>query len=201
VASKIDIVNLALALLGEPTIIALDDTSKAARVMNLHVDSNRDEVLRAHPWNFAVTRASLAALLTAPAFGPANAFKLPGDFLRLLEFNPSTLDDYRLELVDSTRVLVTDADSADIIYIQRVKDTGLFDAAFVAVLAAKLAEDTAIALTSSIDLRNTLREVFRNRLSAARSADAQENPPTDLVVDDFLQARLGGGRFRPIEDP
>src|SRR5690606_25509259 len=44
----------------------------------------RDEVLRAHPWNFALARALLAASGTAPAFGWARAFPLPVDCLRLL---------------------------------------------------------------------------------------------------------------------
>lgn len=78
-ASEVEICNSALIKLGDDTITSLTDDSKRARLCNAQFARLRDEVLRAHPWNFAIRRASLAKLSQAPAFEFAAAFRLPED--------------------------------------------------------------------------------------------------------------------------
>lgn len=52
------IVNLALTRLGDLRIAALSDATAAAQAANAVYAALRDEVLRAHPWNFAIQRAT-----------------------------------------------------------------------------------------------------------------------------------------------
>ena len=59
--SVIEICNNALVDLGEEPITSLADNTKAARLCNQRWPAVRDAVLRAHPWNCAVTLARLAA--------------------------------------------------------------------------------------------------------------------------------------------
>jgi len=198
-ASKVDIANYALALLGQDPITDLTEDSKAARTLNLRFDSVRDAVLRGHPWNFAVQRDSRAALATAPAWGWTYAYNLPSDFLRLLDFNPETRDPYELETQDGERVLLTDASSCDIKYIARVTDTTLYDSLFIEALAARLAWASCVAITGSAELLAKLKQDYEDKLGEARSIDGQENPSVVLGFDEFTDAHLGYmSSWRPI---
>ena len=64
--SYVSIANLALISLGADTIMSLDEDSKPARLINNIYEFIRDEVLRSHPWNFAIRWASLAQLSETP---------------------------------------------------------------------------------------------------------------------------------------
>ena len=61
------ICNLALAHLGDERIGSLTDDSEAARACNAVYVLARDGLTRAHPWNFAIQRANLAAEATSPS--------------------------------------------------------------------------------------------------------------------------------------
>lgn len=56
----LDICNLALAHLGEASILSLTDDTTASRACSSNWEPTRDEVLRSHRWNFASKRASLS---------------------------------------------------------------------------------------------------------------------------------------------
>lgn len=202
-ASKVDIANAALILYGEAVISSLTEDNEAAITMNLRFDSIRDAVLRAHPWNFAVKRQKLSKLATAPAFGFSNAYQLPSDFLRLLNFNNLTQDHYRMENHEGSRAILTDSGDANLRYIFRITDTTKYDALFVECLAARLAADTVFKITNAdaTNLEKKLWGRYTDKKEEARSIDGQEDPATILEVDDFVDARVGAGRFRPIESP
>lgn len=78
--TDVQIVNMALGLIGHGPITSLSDTDRASAACALYWPNCRDEVLRAHPWNKATKRARLStttvALDTAPAITQAN----PGVF-------------------------------------------------------------------------------------------------------------------------
>jgi hypothetical protein len=60
--SDLTVSNTALALIGAKKITALNDTTtKEAIACNDHVDQCKKELLRMHPWNFAVKRKKLIA--------------------------------------------------------------------------------------------------------------------------------------------
>lgn len=59
IAAEVDIANLALAQLGQPTITALSDSNARARVMNTLYEPERDALFECHDWNFASKRKTL----------------------------------------------------------------------------------------------------------------------------------------------
>jgi hypothetical protein len=61
-ASQVQIYNMALRLLGGKKLTATTDDVEDARILNDVYEMVRDEVLAAHPWNFAIKRASLTEL-------------------------------------------------------------------------------------------------------------------------------------------
>lgn len=84
-SSPVEICNSALLKLGAERINALSENNKRARLCNERFDALRKEVLRAHPWNFAIRRANLARLSTTPEYEYNFEYQLPTDCLRVLE--------------------------------------------------------------------------------------------------------------------
>jgi len=190
-ATEVSICSNALRRLGDDPITSLTDDTERARLCNSFYSDTRDAVLRLHPWNFAITRASLSKLSTAPAYGFANQFSLPTSpyCLRVLGME---YEDYIFKVENVAthgRVLLTDEATANIIYVARITDTNLFDAMFVDVLTQKLAVDLAYPVTNSTTLQTQMQKVFEKKLSEARSIDGQEGFIDDLVSDTFTDFR------------
>ena len=149
--SVVDICNEAMDLLGAATITALTENSKEARLCNRRFETVRDSVLRAHPWNVAITRATLAKDSAAPAFGFTSQFTLPTDpfCLRVLSFFNSNVDseiaayDTQVMFKVEGRKILSDEETCQIVYIARIEDTELFDSLLSSSIAHKLASETA----------------------------------------------------------
>jgi len=87
ITTALQICNLGLSYLKIPavdsiTVLASPD-KEVKEVCDLWYDPSRLEALRAHPWNFAKSRAKLVKSATAPLFGYASKFPIPTDFVRL----------------------------------------------------------------------------------------------------------------------
>jgi hypothetical protein len=95
----VSIANRALTLLGVHRIVSLTDASAPARSIASVFDQVRDSELRAHVWNFALKRATLAALTAVPPFQFSLAYQIPTDCLQVVMVGDFyigvTLTDYR----------------------------------------------------------------------------------------------------------
>ena len=195
-ASEVDIINSALNMVGATNIISRGEDSKSARITNQRYDYVRDAVLRAHPWNCAVTRRALTSDTETPAFGYENQFTLPTDpyCLRVLG-----LDYLDIDFVVEGRKIVTDEDTINVKYIARVTDPNEYDQLLIEAIAARLAADTSFALVQSTSLTQSMFGLYESKLSEARFVDATEGTPgaTDNVTvsgslqsDVLVNARL-----------
>lgn len=192
-ASEVDICNSALNQLGASQIISRTENSKAARVVNQRYDFIRDKVIRSHPWNSCVRRASLAQETDTPEYKYAYQYALPTDPYCLRVINISTsgdveeLDiDYQIE----GRKLLTDESTVYLRYIARITDPNEYDALLIEALTAALAADISYAITNSATLARELQGLYVMKLGEARFADAQENFPDVIEAETFIQARL-----------
>lgn len=174
-ADETSIANLALAKLGISPIMALTDDSKQAQFSSRFYDQTRDEVLSAHQWNFAMRRATLNKLSTAPLFGWASAFQIPTDCLRVTQLNEvDPTERFALFSVEADQLL-TDEEEANIRYIARVEDGSFYPPLFVHALATMLASRLAGPLTGSRELPTALLEEYEVITGPkARMADAFE---------------------------
>jgi len=196
--SVVDICNEAMDLLGAATITALTENSKEARLCNRRFETVRDTVLRSHPWNIAITRASLAKDSEAPAFGFANQFTLPTDpyCLRVLSFWNSNVDseiaayDSQVMFKIEGRKVLSDEGTCRITYLARITDTETYDSLLSSTIAHKLAAETAYAITGSNSLAQGMQQLYEIRLREARSIDAMEGVPDKLIADDFINIRF-----------
>ena len=190
-ATEVSICSNALRKLGDDPITSLTEDTERARLCNAFYNTARDSLLRSHPWNFAITRASLTRLSSTPAYGFAYQYALPTDpyCLRVLEME---YQDYifKIEnLATEGRVLLSDESTAKILYVGRITDTSLFDSLFVDTLTAHLSVKLAYPITNSTSLQLQMHKLYQAKLSEARSVDGQEGFIDDLVSDTFTDFR------------
>lgn len=184
-SSVVDVCNKALDKLGHGAITSLSDGTKAANLCDRGWPLVRDQVLRDHPWNFAVKRAVLAASSTAPEWGFSAAFPLPADCLRLIEVRDLSTDEYSVE--DGS--IHADADVLYIRYVYRVTDPNRYDALFIDTAATRLAAEICEALTQSNTKKDALFQEYEDSLTRARRVDGQENPPQRYEEDEWISVR------------
>jgi len=197
-ASVVEICNLALRQLGARRITSLGDSTEEARASNDVYERLRDDLLRAHPWNFATVRTSLAALSTAPSWGYDNAFQIPVDSLRILEVSSNRGGSYggtgatsAWEIESSTIVSNLPA-PLNIKYIKREEDPNVFDSKFINTLAAYIAWQLAERLTQSNTKRDLAKQTYQEQFRIAKFVDAQESTPKQLEDGSWLDSRNYG---------
>lgn len=188
-ASIVGICNSALIKLGASTIMSLIEGSKNANLCNEQFDKLRDELLRAHNWNFATARAKLAQLTDAPAFGFDHAYQLPSDWLRVVSVHDSNTGRGAVEYKIEGRTLLSSADEIYLRYIKCVTDPNEMDAGFREVLSWKLAADLALPITQSSTALGEMRDGLRVSLIKARGVDAFEDYPESMPESDWVSGR------------
>jgi len=183
-SSVVSICNSALIKIGADRISSLTEDSKEAQLCNEQYEKLRDEVLRAHPWNFAIKRAELGKLADAPLFEYSNQFFLPNDCVKVL----------KLENIDAVykiegRSILTNESTVKIQYISRELDVTKYDPIFQEALALRLATELAYPLLQSASLQQAMEKSYLRVLKDARSMDGQEGTPDNLIRDEWLLSR------------
>ena len=198
--SDVEIINQALVKLGARVINSLSEDTKPSRIAATTYAHLRDSVMEAHPWNFAMKRALLAADIDAPAWGSSLQFTLPADCLRV--WKAMNLDKYKVEggkLIPGTyedrynmytTLSVTVENPLRITYISQVTTPSSYTNLFIETLAARLAMEWAVTLTADSKYYDTFAALYFNKLAEARSLDSQESIPDDVYADDFNRSRL-----------
>lgn len=184
--SVTSICNSGLSKLGQKTIASIDENSVAAKLCKEQYEKLRDEVLRDHPWNFAIKR-QLLSQGTAPVFGYTYAYTLPSDYLRAVGVYSTTDEDDKIEpYQEESGFLLADEATMYLKYIYRCSDTTKYDVTFREALALRLAAEFAIPLTQSTEKAAFFEEKYRAYLGRCRSLDSHVGTPphvfTDLVI-------------------
>jgi hypothetical protein len=165
--------------------MSLDDDAKSARVLKAIWNDVRDEVLRDHPWNFAVKRASCARLAAAPAFEWDYQYQLPSDCLRVLHLEDVD-SDYQVE----GDAILTDETECNLVYVARMSEVGDYDAKFAAALAYRLAADIAYAIANNATLAKAMQDAYQIVLWGARTVSGQEDGPAQIFYESWAEARV-----------
>jgi len=193
VTSSTDIGNLAMDLLGASTVNNIDvPTTSTESLLHRWYDQSRRKVLRGHPWNFASTRAQLAASSTVPPFGFTASFPVPNDFIRLnsvqdSEGNPVAKKAYTFE--NSSILSNVDSGILRIKYVYNITDVNLFDPLFIDLLCLDIAIGIAFKITDSNTNVQRIGELQKMRRVIAMAIDGQESPPERREVSKSIDAR------------
>jgi hypothetical protein len=189
--SEVAIYNMALDMLDEAPVTAPSDDTRAARLLARNYAQTRDEVLRAHPWNFAMARSLLAAAATGPAFGWARAFPLPADCLRLLPVvSGGHLNGAPVAHEVEGGAVLTDAPAPLAVrYVRRVANPSEFDPLFARALAARLAVYVGHVLTGKQSYIERIGRIYSDILVESRRIDALEATAPVPLGEDWIEAR------------
>ena len=194
-ASETNIANVAMRLLKADRITSLTDGSKNANVANDVFDEVRDDLLRAHNWNFASRFAKLAQLSTAPIFEFDNAYALPDEWLRTITVHDNdagigTLV-YREAEVDDKGVIVTSVDEMWMRHVYRVTDPNRMATDFRMAFSFAL----ALAMPGISNLSAAREDRLENRATArlrrAKHSDASGSMPERRPVGSWVTSRGG----------
>lgn len=182
-ASRVSISNLALTILGADRITSLEDNVENARRLTAIYDDALEDVLRAHPWNFAIARAQLARLATTPLFEYRYEYQLAGNCLRVLSASDGAkpITDFKIE----GRKLLCDGTDVYIKYIVNVTDPNQYTSQFIYVLSSRLAAEIAYAVTNNKATAELMFELYLTRLNEAKAADAQESSSIEELDKDL----------------
>lgn len=198
-ASQVDICNRALIKLGAGQITSITDNTKAARVLSGLWDTVRQAELSKRFWVFALTRTTMAALGTTPAWGFSYQYQLPTDFLKLAQINdifiaPGLMDyrngDDSPYAIEGETLLTDFGAPLKIRYVRDVTDAGTFDALFCDMLAARLAYEACYSITQSREGQNEAKEDYRASAREASISNAIAKPPQGLLDDSWMMGRL-----------
>lgn len=204
-ASDVEIVNMALAHLGEGSITSLTQNSQPARIANTYWSTARDTVLRDFPWPFALRRASLAVVTdysdSDDPYEWTYAYRYPADALRILRLEtasgmraPTATTRPRHDLISDTTgtLLRTDLEDAVLYYVARETNTERYPPDMVLALSYLLAALMAPSLTGGDSTALGPRHYTLYQL-AIRNAWAnalnEGTPQPDEPLSGFEEAR------------
>jgi len=180
-ASEVDICNLALSHIGaSATISSLTEQSEEAFHCNLLYADARDALLRAYPWGFATRHLALSDVGDPPG-NWSYRYSYPNDCLFAREILQTTSGgdpiDFEIALGDAynARVILTDQESATLIYTYKVTNTLVFDSLFIVALAWRLASEIAMPLTRDEKRMKTAHLMYQTTISEAQTFNANES--------------------------
>jgi hypothetical protein len=189
--SKEQIANLALANIGaKNTIESFNELSTEAKLVKAWYDASREAVLEAMDWNFARKRLALSQSVTAAPDGVwTYRYDYPSDCIAAREIeNPLGPDadavPFEVELDSDTGVksVLTDMETAKLIYTKNITSTFLFTPYFVHAMAAFLAFNIAFALTGKRGIVDDMGKKFQFMISMAEGNNMNESvrrPPRE----------------------
>lgn len=168
---KLSIVNAALMKCGLPLAAALQDVDWGASV---RFDDVTEQLLRAHPWNFATAYAT-PAQTGEPAHGYRYSYALPEDCVRVIDVRPA--EDLRAPQARFSvvgRQLFTNSSPCNLRYVRRLTDPDFWTADFADAVATRLAAEIAPLSAQSFGLGASLLQMAQLAFQQAQASDAGE---------------------------
>lgn len=186
-SGRVEIINIALARLGESPIQSLEEGSVSANMAKLLYDSERRAALRDYPWNFALKQAALACVDTNAAEFH-KAFALPADCLRAVCLRGNDRKE-PLQFTLREGLIYANAEHVTLEYVSDVTDPARFDPKFAEALSYKLASALAMGIKSSPELMANYMNVYNNLVNGSAALSQREE--REAISDNpYLEARF-----------
>ncbi len=184
--SIIGIYNIALIELGEDPAVSTTDNIKAINLCNARYADSRQAVIRMHPWNCTKKFAQLAANPNPPAFKYANAYDLPGDFIRMFDIadNPEA----NWEVVGN-QLMTDETAPLNVRYHFDLQDVTRFDALFARVVGYDLALEIGPSIVRDDAKMKRISDKLNAKILSATLVDSQEDSPREWDEDILLRSR------------
>ena len=197
-ASKLTIWNKSLRKIGEARITSLTEDSVNARLLQDTYEEDKNAVLEMHSWKFARKEyeCGLNGGITPTAWD--HSYELPNDFIKIIYFNNTEAFDRQaigFDVLGDT--LLTNEDTAKIVYTSSTTLEGLFSPLFVEALTTYMAMNNSYNRTKSQPLMDRLSQAFERQLARAKVADSamDTTPPPSRLSFPNVGARYSGTRL------
>lgn len=188
-ATKVDICNAALSLLGDTATVTSidppegsDQADHCARFYPLALK----QILSTFPWSFATKRVIPAKLAETPvghSEGTSNAYAVPSDCVRVQEVlfkdqsDLAKVPQYNVENMGGLQVIITPWTNIWLKYTSSEIDESLFPPAFTTALQYLLASLLAgpiIPGSSGISVAKEQMELYEYYIGKAQTLDARQ---------------------------
>jgi hypothetical protein len=199
-ATKIQLYNGALRILGERKLASLTEASEARRLLDDVYDEGAVRAcLESGMWNFAIRSVEAAYTPSvAPDFGFSRAFDKPTDWVRTIAL---CSDDRFRSPLDATQY----SDEAgywfsdhDTLYIRYVSDDSSYGGdlagwpmSFTKFVQAHLAFEIAPKLTPAATALSNVAQIRAKALHDARNKDALNEGAQVPVTNSWVRSRMG----------
>jgi hypothetical protein len=190
-ASKVEIINMALTQLSQSRITSIDDNTipaqDASAIYNLVVE----EIMSNHTFPSTIKRATLAQSADVPEFEYAYKYQLPTDpkCLRPLRINgqEAARCKYRIE----SGYLLSDDSEVALKYVGLIEDTESYDAFLTQAIVKGIISKLAYKYTASASLAKALQDSSDKDI-VKLAARAENSAGTSEIVrsDKYINTRL-----------
>lgn len=196
--TKLDICNMALAILGQAELSSLTEDNQRAILCNQYYDVVRQQLLRSHDWGWARGKDKLTLIREDDeADRPAFIYDKPAACLFVLRvFNLGLHrvfrdQEFKLEYDSEKKyeVIRTYLEEAYVEYVRDIEDTSIFDSQFIAAFAALLAHEIAMSLTGATNLSQLALQKYQLALNDARYSNKVEQLEDAVIANPFLDSR------------
>lgn len=196
-ATKVDICNLALAVLGDTaTVSSIDPPEGSAQADHCarFYGMTVNEVLSQHSWSFSLKRVRLAELAASvEGDDDVKQYALPSDCLRVVRLYSISAGErycqYDVEMFFGQRVVVTKVADPWILYVSSQVDESAFPPLFTTCVVHRLASWLAgplITSSSGTEIALKQYELYSMFLNRAIHADAVQQHKKEQVKSRFL---------------
>lgn len=211
--TKTSIANRALQILGYQPIRDLNENSRGAKAINRAYDAVLNAILRENFWSFTIKRAILPAASTQPAFGKANYFILPPDFIMIAPPDQGTsyvlgavpngpipsspnnsvqYNDWQIEAYPGGGNAIASDQPAPLYmrYVSNAITESDYDPCFSEAFSAMLAVETCEELTQSNTKLQNISKIYDDAINQAKRRNAFEAMPVQPPIDPWILVRM-----------
>lgn len=193
-ASAIDIVNLALAHLGEnPTVSSISPPEGSAHAEKCarFYPIARDIALEMRNWPFALKRVVLASV-TSDSDAWTFKYAKPSDCLRPVSVLPPGTIDENMDTADfmvEGDYIYTNVEEASLRYLFKLTDTTKFTPLFVTSVSWLLASYLAGAICEDKQVKNWCYQMFQTEIALGAQSAANASQTTDTYKASWMRNR------------
>lgn len=206
-ATKIDVCNFALSLIGSDTVSTLDidnitdsSSKKSIRLCNQFYDLARDEILTRYRWKRAIKWQALTQSTSTNLSTWDYIYNLPSDYLRILNMKYKD-QEFSIE----GDYLYTNYTTATVKYIFRVLNLGNLDPFCIKAISYRLASELAVAMIGEAGAG--LKQQLENHIETYIIPEGKASNALQTIEADYLRqypgewvmAREGTTPFRGLK--
>lgn len=188
-ATKIEIVNIALVGLGQPPINDLSDDNPAIVGVSNMYDEIIDDCFASHPWKFAMATETLLVNPAEPATELySTTFNLPAGFIQTWNTFPQNFN----YIIQGNLVYANAPDDWKWTFIKNVSPA-LFPQYFTLFVAYKLAAEVAMMITQDMNIAQYWAMRADKQLFKAQNRDATQQPNDVIQFNPYWADQYYGG--------